>query len=134
MISAGTPDGNIPAGYERAAARAEIPAGGLKSVRLGGLALVLCDVDGEVFAVEDNCSHQHFPLSLGDLEDGELTCQWHGARFDVRTGEPLALPAVRPVRTFDVRVVDDDVYVRTAGEAPTPAEALIQRDPRPASG
>lgn len=119
----------VPPGYERAAGRDEVPPGGLKAVRLGGLALVLCDVEGQIFAIEDNCSHQHYPLSLGELEDGELTCEWHGARFDVCTGDPLALPAVVPVRTFDVKVAGGAVYVRTAGEPPTPAEALITRDP-----
>ncbi|MFN2432348.1 MAG: non-heme iron oxygenase ferredoxin subunit [Gemmatimonadota bacterium] len=126
--AAGSPAaGEVPPGYQRAAALEDVPAGGLRAVRLDGLALVLCRVGAEVFALEDNCSHQHFPLSRGELEEGELTCEWHGARFDVRTGQPLALPAVSPVRTFDVRVVGGDVYVRTEGELPTPAEALIQR-------
>ena len=117
-----------PPGFERAAALEEVPPGALKAVRLDGIALVLCNVEDEIFVVEDNCSHQHFPLSKGELDDHVLTCDWHGARFDVRTGEALALPAVQPVRTFRVRVLGGDVYVRTEGEPPTPAEALIQRD------
>jgi nitrite reductase/ring-hydroxylating ferredoxin subunit len=117
-----------PDGYERVAGLDEIPVGTLKGVRAGGLAIALCNVEGEIFAVEDNCSHQHYPLSRGELEDADLTCDWHGARFDVRTGEALTLPAVCPVRTFQVRVLGNDVYVRTEGEAPTPAEALIQHE------
>ncbi len=117
-----------PPGFARAAAMEDVPPGSLKAVRLDGLAVVLCNVEGEIFAVEDNCSHQHFPLSKGELDDQVLTCDWHGARFDVRTGEALALPAVQPVRTFQVRVLGSDLYVRTEGEPPTPAEALIQRD------
>lgn len=119
-----------PAGYERVASLAELPPGALKAVRAGAgaLALAICNVEGEIFAVEDNCSHQHYPLSRGELEDEILTCDWHGARFDVRSGEVLSLPAVRPVRTFEVRVEGEDVYVRSAGEAPTPPEALIQRE------
>jgi 3-phenylpropionate/trans-cinnamate dioxygenase ferredoxin subunit len=117
-----------PPGYERAAGLDEIPLGAMKPVRLGGLALVLCNVDGEIHAVEDNCSHQHYPLSRGELDEHMLTCDWHGACFDVRSGEVLALPAVMPIRTFQVHVDGNDVYVLTEGEAPTPAEALIQRD------
>jgi 3-phenylpropionate/trans-cinnamate dioxygenase ferredoxin subunit len=116
------------AGYERVASLAELPPGSLKAVRAGELAIALCNVDGEIFAVEDNCSHQHFPLSRGELDDETLTCDWHGAMFDVRTGDPLSLPAVEPIRTFQVRVVNGDVYVRTEGEAPTPPEALVLRE------
>ena len=117
-----------PAGFERVASLAELPSGTLKGVRAGAIAIALCNVEGEIFAVEDNCSHQHYPLSRSELEEGVITCDWHGARFDVRTGDPLALPAVMPVRTFEVRVEGGEVFVRTEGEAPTPPEALIQRE------
>lgn len=117
-----------PADFTRVASLAELPPGTLKPIRAGDLAIALCNVEGEVYAVEDNCSHQHFPLSQSDLEDDILTCAWHGAQFDVRTGAPLALPAVKPVRTFEVRVMDREIYVRTAGEPPTPAEALVLRE------
>ena len=118
----------VPSGYERVAAVADVPPGGIRGVRAGGLALALCNVEGEIYAVEDNCSHQHFPLSRSELDEEVVTCEWHGARFDVRTGDPLSLPAVRPVRTFDVRVHDGQIYVHTEGEPPTPPEALIQRE------
>jgi nitrite reductase/ring-hydroxylating ferredoxin subunit len=118
----------IPAGYARVAGLDELPPGALKAARVDGIALVLSNVEGEIYALEDNCSHQHFPLSRGELLDHELTCDWHGACFDVRTGEALTLPAVLPVRTFEVQLRGNDILVRTEGEAPTPAEALIQRD------
>jgi 3-phenylpropionate/trans-cinnamate dioxygenase ferredoxin subunit len=130
QAASGTVESGALAGYERVAALDEIPPGSLRAVRTGGLALALCNVEGEIYAVEDNCSHQHFPLSQGELDEEVLTCEWHGARFDVRTGEALSLPAVRPVRTFAVKVEGGDVYVRTEGEPPTPPEALIQRDTR----
>ena len=117
-----------PPGYERVASLDEVSPGTLKAARAGAIALALCNVDGEIYAVEDNCSHQHYPLSRSELEEDVITCDWHGARFDVRTGDPLSLPAVRPVRTFDVHVEHGDIYVRTAGEAPTPPEALIVRE------
>jgi 3-phenylpropionate/trans-cinnamate dioxygenase ferredoxin subunit len=113
-----------PEGWVDVAGLDELPVGGVRPVRAGALAVALCRVADGVFAVEDNCSHQHFPLSEGDLEDETLTCAWHGAAFDIRTGDPLQLPAVEPVRTFEVRVEDGRVWVRTAGEAPSPPEAL----------
>lgn len=113
-------------GYTRAAGLEEVPPGTIKAVRAGDIALALCNVEGRVYAVEDNCSHQHFPLSQGELDEDVLTCDWHGARFDVRTGEALSLPAVAPVRTFPVLVSEGAIWVRTEGEPPTPPDALIQ--------
>jgi len=127
-VSAGPRGDPPPAGYERAAGLEELPPGALKAVRLGGLAITLCNVEGEIYAVENNCSHQHYPLSRGELDENVLTCDWHGAQFDVRTGDALTLPAVSAVRTFQVRVEGEAVYVRTEGEPPTPAEALIQHE------
>ncbi len=74
--------------------------------------VVLARVDGEVYALEDRCSHQDYPLSAGDLEDGQVECAFHGARFDVCTGRATQLPAITPVRTFDVEVRDGAVYLR----------------------
>jgi 3-phenylpropionate/trans-cinnamate dioxygenase ferredoxin subunit len=67
--------------------------------------------DGAVYAVVDNCSHEDYPLSEGWVEDHTVECALHGSRFDLRTGHPDVPPAVRPVRTFPVRVDGDDVLV-----------------------
>ena len=75
------------------------------------LLIVLVRSGGEVYALEDCCSHEEFPLSDGEVEAGEITCTLHGARFDLATGSPRGLPAVTPVRTFDVRIDGDDVQV-----------------------
>jgi 3-phenylpropionate/trans-cinnamate dioxygenase ferredoxin subunit len=78
---------------------------------LDGEKICLVSVDGEVYAFEDRCSHRDFPLSNGHLDHDQIECAWHGARFDVRTGRPLCLPAIRPVRVYEVRVVDGDILV-----------------------
>ncbi|MDQ1287153.1 MAG: 3-phenylpropionate/trans-cinnamate dioxygenase ferredoxin component [Actinomycetota bacterium] len=86
------------------------------------VAVVRCD-DGTVHAVGDTCTHADVSLSEGEVDGCTLECWMHGARFDVRTGEPLALPATRPVPVFPVTLDGDDVLVdvtTTLGEAPTP--------------
>lgn len=75
-----------------------------RRVRIEGKNLVLIRIEEEVFALEDRCSHEDFPLSDGWVEEHRLSCAFHGATFDVRTGEPLSLPAYERVKTFPVRV------------------------------
>jgi 3-phenylpropionate/trans-cinnamate dioxygenase ferredoxin subunit len=70
-------------------------------------------VDDAVYAFADNCSHRDFPLSSGeiDVDDCSVTCDWHGARFDIRTGAALSLPATRPVRVYPCRVDEGAVLI-----------------------
>ena len=79
----------------------------------GGERIVLVSTgEGAYYALKDRCSHADFPLSDGEmLDDHRLECQYHGAKFDVRTGRALALPAIRPVKTYEVKVEGDDILV-----------------------
>jgi 3-phenylpropionate/trans-cinnamate dioxygenase ferredoxin subunit len=96
-----------------AARLTDLPPGTLVAVRLpAGDRVCLLNHAGDVRALEDNCSHQDFPLSSGELlDDGTVECVWHGARFDCRTGAVCARPAIRPVATYDVAVRDGTIYV-----------------------
>jgi 3-phenylpropionate/trans-cinnamate dioxygenase ferredoxin component len=76
-----------------------------------GLEVVLVKWEDEVFALEDRCSHQDFPLSEGEVEDGKLECVFHGAKFDIRSGKAVQLPAIRPVKTYPVDVRGDEIFV-----------------------
>jgi 3-phenylpropionate/trans-cinnamate dioxygenase ferredoxin subunit len=78
-----------------------------------GLLVVLVNLDGEFYAIEDVCTHDGGPLGEGELEGSELICPRHGARFDVRTGDALTLPAFEPAPTYEVRLEDGDVLVET---------------------
>jgi nitrite reductase/ring-hydroxylating ferredoxin subunit len=89
----------------------ECGPGKLKGVLAGDTPVVLANVEGKICALLDQCSHEEFPLSDGDLEGGDVVCIYHGARFDACTGARKALPAVLPVRSFPVEVRDGDVYV-----------------------
>jgi 3-phenylpropionate/trans-cinnamate dioxygenase ferredoxin component len=94
----------------------EFPPGSVKIVRAGELAVGVYNVGGELFAIEDRCSHDDGPLCEGDWDPDELVvvCPRHGSEFDLRTGEPLSLPAWEPVETFPVRVVDGVVQVEVS--------------------
>ena len=87
------------------------PAGQLKGVVANGQAVVLANVEGSVCALEDQCSHDAYPLSDGELDGNVVVCRYHGARFDACSGARKSLPAVRPVRAYPVEVRDDGIYV-----------------------
>ena len=89
----------------------EVPENDTKGVMVDDLAIVLINSGGDIHALEDRCSHEEFPLSAGEVAAGEITCTLHGARFDIATGAVRALPAVMPVRRFDVRLDGDEIQV-----------------------
>ena len=95
----------------RVADAGAVAAGTLKGVTAKMQPLVLANVDGDVYALEDQCSHQEYPLADGELDGSDVVCVYHGARFDACTGKNRSLPAVRPVRSFPVQVREDGIYV-----------------------
>jgi 3-phenylpropionate/trans-cinnamate dioxygenase ferredoxin subunit len=99
--------------FEAVASIGELTEGAiLQRVRLQGDAVCLIRHNGQISAVSDICTHQHFSMSLGDLlPDGSLQCAWHGARYDCQTGEVKQVPATSPLPVFQVRVEGDMVMV-----------------------
>ncbi|HUG90765.1 MAG TPA: non-heme iron oxygenase ferredoxin subunit [Planctomycetaceae bacterium] len=100
------------ADYEKAAARDEVPPGGRKSIVVDDLPALLIRVGDDYYCIEDTCTHDGQAMTNGPLEDHAITCPRHGARFDIRTGAPLCMPATEPVATFEVDVREDGVYVK----------------------
>jgi len=98
-------------GFRTVAQLEDVAEGGVKGVMIDSTAIVLVNVDGTIYALEDRCSHEEFPLSNGDVVAGEIECQLHGARFCVKDGTPRALPAVMPVKTYPVRVEGSAIQV-----------------------
>jgi 3-phenylpropionate/trans-cinnamate dioxygenase ferredoxin component len=95
----------------------DIPLG--EAVRIeADVPIAVFNVDGELFAIDDTCTHQDASLADGWVEDCKVECPLHAACFDLRTGMPSGLPAKTAVRTHDV-VVDGDgyVYVQVAARA-----------------
>lgn len=103
--------------FVRVASLSEVPEGELVSVEAEGKPVCLAKVEGEVYAFADKCSHRDFPLSNGELDPDEcsVSCEWHGARFDLRTGSVLSLPATRPIPVYPCRVEGDEVWVDVSG-------------------
>jgi 3-phenylpropionate/trans-cinnamate dioxygenase ferredoxin component len=99
--------------FVRVAALSELPAGTVMGVEAGGRRICLANCDGEILAFSDNCSHRDFPLSNGELDadDCTITCEWHGASFDMRTGHPLCLPAIKPIEVYDCRIEEGAILV-----------------------
>jgi 3-phenylpropionate/trans-cinnamate dioxygenase ferredoxin component len=73
--------------------------------------LAIVHSNGAFYAIADECSHASIPLSEGDVGDGEIECYLHGSRFDLRTGEPIGLPATEPVPIYRCLIEGDDVLV-----------------------
>ncbi len=88
-----------------------IGAGNAKSFPIDGLDVLVCNVGGSFYAVEDVCTHDGAPLDQGRLEETCVVCPRHGATFDVRTGEALTLPAVIPLMTFPITIEGDDLLI-----------------------
>jgi 3-phenylpropionate/trans-cinnamate dioxygenase ferredoxin subunit len=89
----------------------EIAPGSTRRVEVNGEPVLLCNVEGKIYAIEDTCTHDGGELDQGYLEGCQIMCPRHGAFFDVRTGAALTLPAVLPVRTYAVRVEGDAIFV-----------------------
>jgi 3-phenylpropionate/trans-cinnamate dioxygenase ferredoxin subunit len=95
----------------RIASASDVPPGTTRRVVVEGQEILICNVDGKYFAIEDVCTHDGGPLDQGDLEGACIVCPRHGATFDVRTGAALTLPAVVPLLTYAIRVDGDDIYL-----------------------
>jgi 3-phenylpropionate/trans-cinnamate dioxygenase ferredoxin component len=74
--------------------------------------VALFKVGGQFFAIDDVCTHDGGPLAEGTLENHAIACPRHGARFDIRTGQALTMPATQPTAAHKVKVVGDEVFVK----------------------
>jgi nitrite reductase/ring-hydroxylating ferredoxin subunit len=100
--------------WRRVAERAEIKPGEVFGAEFGDTPIVLTEIDGEICAVSNTCTHEFALLSEGFLEGEEIECPLHQARFDMRTGACLAGPATQDLDIYEVKVEGGVVYVRPA--------------------
>ena len=98
--------------FQRVAKLSDIPDPGRIVVEVDDQLVVVLHVSGEVFAIDDVCTHDGGPLGEGELENHTIACPRHGAKFDIRTGAALTMPATRPTKTHEVKVEAGEVFVR----------------------
>jgi 3-phenylpropionate/trans-cinnamate dioxygenase ferredoxin subunit len=103
-------------GFIPVASVRELPDPGKLLVEVDERFVVVFHVGGKFFALDDVCTHDGGPLSDGVLEGQCIACPRHGAKFDIRDGAALTMPATRPTVSHEVRVVQDQVFVRLRNE------------------
>jgi nitrite reductase/ring-hydroxylating ferredoxin subunit len=100
--------------YVKVCTEDRIENGGLLPVRAGDKRLLLVKDNNEIYAVDDECTHDGGELGDGDLIEGQIECPRHGARFDIKTGAATRMPAVAGIGTYKVRIENGDVFVAIA--------------------
>jgi 3-phenylpropionate/trans-cinnamate dioxygenase ferredoxin subunit len=90
----------------------EIPDPGKQLVEVDERLVVLFHVGGEYYCLDDVCTHDGGPLGEGTLDDHSIACPRHGAKFDIRSGAPLTMPATEATSAHEVKIQDDDILVR----------------------
>ena len=96
---------------------AELPLGSMRACVIRGREIVVCHTREGVFALDNICTHAHARLCEGRLRATRLVCPLHGASFDVRDGRVLGPPAVVPISSLTVRIVNGTVEVAVDGDA-----------------
>ena len=98
--------------WTRVCASAELLPGEYRVAEADGIQVAVFNIDGELYAIEDVCTHDGGELTGGELDGAEVICPRHGARFDVRTGAALCAPAYEPTAKFPVKIENGAVWTR----------------------
>jgi len=99
-------------GWIKAADRGALSDGEVIGVSVAGHEIALYEMDGEIFATDDICTHAYAKLSDGWMEKGEIECPLHAGRFDIKTGKATAPPCVDDVKSYPVRVEGDEIQIK----------------------
>ena len=100
--------------FIKVATEGEIPVGQSKLVEIDDVRVALFNLDGTIYAIEDVCTHDGGPLVEGEVvNECQVECPRHGARFDIRTGAAVSFPAFEATNTFDVRIEGGDILIES---------------------
>jgi nitrite reductase/ring-hydroxylating ferredoxin subunit len=108
-------------GFEKVADAGELAPGRMKTTKVGGMEIVVANIDGSFFAVPDRCTHVGGPLGRGKLNGSQVQCPWHGSKFDVKTGAVINGPAARPTTPLQVAVDAEGIWVKALVRVTGPA-------------
>ena len=97
--------------FVEVAKKSEIPDAGAIGVEVEGKRLALINLNGEIYAIDDDCPHEGGPLSEGQISGEEIECPWHTSHFNIKTGRVIRDPATEDVATYRVRLARDVVEV-----------------------
>ena len=97
--------------FVKVATKSEIADQSAKLLEIEDKRIALFNLGGRFYALDDTCPHAEGPLNEGSIEGEEVECPWHGSRFNIKTGEVTAAPAVEGVARYNVRVTGDDIEV-----------------------
>ena len=97
--------------FKKVAKTEDLPAGQASMVEVDGKEIAVFNVGGSFHAIDNTCTHVGGPLCEGEIAGNEVTCPWHGAMFDVTTGQVLGPPAASSVSRYNVRVDGSDIEV-----------------------
>ena len=92
----------------------EIMPGQMKKVSADGNEIVVINIDGDYFSINDTCTHAGGSLSEGKLDDSTITCDWHGAQFECKNGKLVKFPAkINDLKSYKVVIESNDIFVET---------------------
>jgi 3-phenylpropionate/trans-cinnamate dioxygenase ferredoxin subunit len=98
--------------FTKVAKTSDIPDGEVRVYSCGGHGIAVCHTEGKFYAVQDLCTHDGGPLGEGELVGTQIECPRHGARFDIKSGKALCLPAVVAIPTYEVDVRGEEIFVK----------------------
>jgi 3-phenylpropionate/trans-cinnamate dioxygenase ferredoxin subunit len=101
----------VSGSFVRVLPASDVPSGEKKPVEVGGKSILICNADGKLFAIAALCSHADEKLECGRMGKTWIACPVHGARFELATGRVMNPPAMKPIATYEIRVVDDWIEV-----------------------
>ncbi len=97
--------------FVKVAALGDLPPGAARQVVIDGRKIAVVNSRGTIYAIDDTCTHEEESLSAGPVVGELIVCPKHGSRFHLATGRVMSFPAVRPVRTYPVRVEGQDILL-----------------------
>jgi len=90
----------------------EVQDGKLMHITAGGKEIVVTKLDGNYYAMDNVCTHAGADLHEGELSDNELTCPWHGAKWDIKTGNLISFPQkLKPLQSHKISIESDTLYI-----------------------